>query len=522
MKTRRIALLFGFAALTGCTAPAPRERVDLLIRGGTVYTASQAPFTGDVAISGDRIRALGPALALAATRIVDARGMIVAPGFIDPHTHLEDQLLSEDARTRLVPGFLMQGVTTAFIGNDGRGHPGMEKVLGGAAERPVGINYAAYVGFGDVRKAVIGETNRAPTPEELARMRSMVASSMCHGALGLSTGLFYAPQSFATTAEVSALVQEAGMRGGTYDSHIRDESSYTIGLAAAVDEALAIGREGRLPVNISHIKALGVDVQGQAPGIIAKVEAARRAGQAITADQYPWSASGTRLVASLVPLWAQEGGRPALLQRLDNPALAERLRSDMTENLRKRGGPTALLITQGALKGRTLADIAAAHGGDAVAAALAVIRVQDPPLASFNQGEGDIAAFMRRPWVMTGSDASPGHPRAFGSFARKYRKYVVEDRVLTLADFIHRSSTLAADTFKLEGRGRLQPGAFADIVVFDPKLYASRATYEEPTLLAAGVATVIVNGVVAVDKGELTGNAAGRALPHKPTAGSCP
>lgn len=519
---RRLALLPAVAALAACAAPGPREVVDLLIRGGTVYTGSTSPFVGDVAVSGDRIRAVGLKLALAAKRTIDAEGMIVAPGFIDPHTHLADQLLSEDEGTRLVPGFLMQGVTTAFIGNDGHGSSDTAKVLGSAAARPVGINYSAYVGFGDVRKSVIGEASRAPTPEELKRMRTMVATSMCKGALGLSTGLFYAPQSFATTAEVSALAREAGLRGGTYDSHIRDESSYTIGLSAAIDEALAIGRDGGLPVNISHIKALGVDVQGQAPAIIAKVEAARAAGQAVTADQYPWSASGTRLVASLVPVWAQEGGRALLLLRLDDGALAPRLRSDMAENLRKRGGPAALLITQGDLKGRTLADLTEAHGGDAVAAALAVIRVQDPPVASFNQNEGDIAAFMRRPWVMTGSDASPGHPRAYGSFARKYRKYVVEKRVLSLADFIHRSSTLAADTFKIEGRGRLQPGAFADIVVFDPTLYASRATYEQPTLLAAGVRTVIVNGAVAVDKGELTGKAAGRALPHKPTAGSCP
>ncbi|MDQ3139505.1 MAG: amidohydrolase family protein [Pseudomonadota bacterium] len=522
MKTQNLALFLVFGALAACTAPGPRESVDVLIRGGTIYTGVAAPFTGDVAVSGDRIAAIGPGLPFQAKRIIAAKGMIVAPGFIDPHTHLDEQLLSEDARTRLVPGFLMQGVTTAFIGNDGRGNADIAKVLGSAARKPVGINYAVYLGLGDVRTKVIGLANRAPTPEELARMRSMVATSMCEGSLGLSTGLFYAPQSYATTAEVSALAREAGMRGGTYDSHIRDESSYTVGLAAAVDEALSIGREGRLPVNISHIKALGVDVAGQAPAIIAKVEAARRAGQAVTADQYPWSASGTGLVASLVPLWAQEGGRPALLQRLADAALAARLRTDMRENLRKRGGPAALLITQGDPKGRTLADLATRHGGDAVAAALAVIRVQDPPVASFSQSEDDIVAFMRRPWVMTGSDASPGHPRAYGSFARKYRKYVVEEQVLSLTDFIHRSSTLAADTFKLEGRGRLQPGAFADLIAFDPKRYASRAAYEQPTLLAAGVRTVLVNGVVAVDNGKLTGNAAGRALPHRPTPGSCP
>ena len=523
MKAAPLALLaLGMAGLGACAAARPVESVDLLIRGGTVYTGSDAPFVGDVAVRGDRIVAVGPGLRLAARRTIDAAGLVVAPGFIDPHTHLEGQLLSDDAPTRLVPGFLMQGVTTAFIGNDGRGDPDIAKVLGSAAARPVGINYAAYVGFGDVRTKVIGEANRAPTADELDRMRGIVASAMCKGALGLSSGLFYAPQSFATSAEVTALAREPAIRGGSYDSHIRDESSYTIGLSAAIDEAIGIGRDAGLPVNISHIKALGVDVQGQAPAIIARVEAAQRSGQKVTADQYPWSASGTRLVASLVPLWAQEGGRSALLNRLDDPALAKRLRSGMAENLRRRGGAAALLVTQGAHKGRTLADLAALHGGDAVAAAIAVIRVQDPPVASFNQAEEDIAAFMRRPWVMTGSDASPGHPRAFGSFARKYRNYVVEKRVVTLREFIERSSTLAADTFRLAGRGRLQAGAFADIVLFDPKRYAARATYEQPDLLAEGVEAVVVNGVLAVDKGALTGAAAGRALPNAPAPGSCP
>ncbi len=501
---------------------APPERVDLLIRGGTIYSGAAAPFVGDVAIVGDRIRAVGRRLPLPARRIIDAKGMIVAPGFIDPHTHVGEDLASDDARTRLVPAFLMQGVTTAFIGNDGGGDPEVAKVLGGARIRPVGINYAAYVGFGAVRQQVIGASNRAPDEAELGRMRSLVARAMCQGALGLSTGLFYAPQSFAKTGEVVALAREAARRGGLYDSHIRDESSYNIGLAAAVDEAIAIGREARLPVNISHIKALGVDVHGQAPAIIAKVEAARRAGQAVTADQYPWSASGTSLAAALVPLWAQDGGRARLIERLDDPASAARLRADMTENLRRRGGPAALLITQGEHSGRTLADVARSRSEEAVAAAIAVIRAADPAVASFNQTEPDIEAFMRRPWVMTGSDASAGHPRMFGSFARKYANYVESKPVLTLRQFIERSSTLAATTFGLDGRGRLAAGAFADVVVFDPRRFAARASYREPRLVAAGVRTVLVNGALAVDEGALTGKAAGRALPHRPTPGACP
>jgi N-acyl-D-amino-acid deacylase len=519
VKVRRLALLL---ATSGCSLGAAPAPVEVLIRGGTVYTGSDAPFVGDVAVSGDRIRAVGSQLSLPAKRVVDASGMIVAPGFIDPHTHAGEQLASDDARTRLMPAFLMQGVTTAFIGNDGGGDPAVAAVLGSAAAKPVGINYGAFVGFGAVRKQVVGEEKRAPTTAELARMKALVARAMCQGALGFSTGLFYAPQSFASTGEVAALAREAGARGGVYDSHIRDESSYTIGLAAAVDEAIAIGREGRLPVNISHIKALGVDVHGEAPAIIARVEAARRAGQKVTADQYPWSASGTSLAAALVPLWAQDGGRGALLKRLEDPAEADRLRTGMADNFRRRGGAASLLITEGEQKGRTLADVAKARGEDPVAAAMAVIRVADPAVASFNQTEADIAAFMRRPWVMTGSDASTGHPRAYGSFARKYSEYVVARKVITLREFIERSTALAADTFGLSGRGRLKPGAFADIVVFDPKHYAARATYEQPTLLATGVRTVLVNGRLAVDGGELTGAAAGRALAKAPPPGTCP
>ena len=498
-------------------APAP-PAVDLLIRGGTVYPGLATPFMGDVAVRGDRIVAVGPRLRVVATRMIDARGLIVAPGFIDPHTHMGEALASPDAATRLIPAFLLQGVTTAFIGNDGGGPANVRAVLASTAGKPVGINFAAYVGFGTVRQAVIGAADRAPTAAELSRMRGLVARAMCDGAMGLSTGLFYAPQSFARTDEVVALATEAGTRGGLYDTHLRDESSYSIGLRAAVDEALAIGRASGTAVNISHIKALGVDVEGQSAAVIAAVERARAAGQRVTADQYPWSASGTSLAAALVPGWAQDGGRAALLKRFDDPAPAARLRTEMAENLRRRGGAARLLITDGPDAGQTLADLAG--GGDAVPAAIAAIRRQDAAVASFNQSERDITAFMARPWVMTGSDASTGHPRVWGSFARKWAKYV-RGGVLTRRQFVERSSTLAAATFGLPGRGRLRAGAFADVVVFDPARYAARADYARPTLPAVGVRTVLVNGVVAVEGGRLTGAAAGRALPRMPTPGSC-
>jgi N-acyl-D-amino-acid deacylase len=518
----KIALLLGISALSlGAVTPPAPQKVDLLIRGGTIYTGADAPFVGDVAIKGDHIVSVSKHANVTATRIIDAKGMIVAPGFIDPHTHMGGDLTSNDPAKRLVPAFLMQGVTTAFIGNDGGGSPDVAKTLGSAATKPVGINYATWVGFGAVREKVVGEDNREPTPAEMATMKSLVAGAMCQGALGLSTGLFYAPQSFAKTEEVIELAKEAGKRGGSYDSHIRDESSYTVGLDAAIDEAIRIGREGGLPAHISHIKALGVDVQGEAPKIIAKVEAARARGEKVTANQYPWSASGTSLVASLVPLWAQDGGRPALLKRFDDPSLTQKMHDGMVENLRKRGGADKLLIVEGKYKNRYLDAVAKEMNLSPVDAAIAVIRIGDPGTVSFNQSEADIAAFMKMPWVMTGSDASGGHPRVYGSFARKYDKYVKTDHVISLRDFIERSSALTADTFGLAGRGHLRSGAFADVVVFDPNTYASRATYEQPALLAAGVQTVLVNGVIAVDKGAMTGKAGGRALPHKPTAGTC-
>jgi N-acyl-D-amino-acid deacylase len=513
----KVALLLGIAALTLGAAPAPKPvTVDLLIRGGTIYPGSEAPFVGDVAIIGDHIVSVSRHANVTARRIIGARGMIVAPGFIDPHTHMGDDLASADPAKRL-----MQGVTTAFIGNDGGGAIDVAKVLASAARRPVGINYASYTGFGTIREAVIGQAKREPTADELARMEVMVDTAMCHGALGLSTGLFYAPQSFSKTDEVVALSRVAARHGGYYDSHIRDESSYTVGLMAAIDEEIEIAREAHIAAHVSHIKALGVDVQGQAPQVIARIEAARASGLNITASQYPWSASGTSLVASLIPLWAQDGGRQALLGRFDDATLADKLRIDITENMRKRGGAEKLLIVEGKYRNQTLAAVATAMTLDPVAAAIAVIRIGDPGVVSFNQSEADIAAFMARPWVMTDSDASPGHPRVYGTYARKYSKYVVQDHVLSLREFVERSSTFPADWFHLAGRGHLRKGAFADVVVFDPRTYASRADYEHPTELAAGVQTVVVNGMLAVDNGALTGKAGGRALPHKPTPGTC-
>lgn len=505
------------ALLAGCTTfpGGPAGEADLLIRGGTIYPGNAAHYVGDVAITGDRIKAIGPRLRVSARRVIDARGLVVTPGFIDPHAHVEDRLTAENPQRRLVEPFLMQGVTTAFVGNDGFGRIDIAALLASASAKPVGINYASFTGFGSVRAEVIGAARRTPTAAEMARQAMLVRGAMCDGAMGLSTGLFYAPQSFAATGEVVALARIAGALGGHYDTHLRDEGSSSIGLRAAVDEAIAIAREAGVPVHISHLKALGVDVHGMAPVIIARIEQARAEGLAITANQYPWDASGTSLTAALVPAWAQDGGRTALLERLADPAVSGRLRADIAENLRRRGGAGSLLVVEGRWQGRRLDAIAAAMRIDAVGAAVSVIREADAATVSFNMAESDIADFMRQPWVMTGSDASTGHPRTWGSFARKHAVYVRERKIISLRDFVDRSTALTADTFRLAERGRLRPGFAADVAVFDADSYAARATYDTPELPARGMRYVVVNGVLAVDGGKLTGAAAGRAIANE-------
>ena len=515
-----VVMMAGLAAVRG-TAQEPVA--DVLIRGGTIYPGNAAPFRGDVAIRGDRISYVGPKAPSGAKTVVDASGLIVAPGFIDPHTHSDEALASGDPTARLVLPFLMQGVTTAFIGVDGFGGPDIARALGRSAAEGVGINYAAYVGLGGVRRQVIGEADRVPTAAELAQMTGLVSDAMCQGALGLSTGLFYAPQSFARTGEVVALARAAAAKGGVYDTHPRDESTYTIGLKGSIAEALTIGREAGIPVHIAHIKALGVDVQGQAPAVIAMIEAAQRAGQVVHADQYPWSASHTSLAAALIPRWAQDGGRAALLKRFDDAPTMARMRPEIAENLRRRGGAASLLITSGAagMIGKTLEAIAKAQGIDPVEAAIAILKQSEADIASFNQSEGDIAAFMQQPWVVTSSDASLGHPRYYGSFARKYATYVKDKKVIDLRSFIDRSTAVTAQMFGLEGRGQLKVGAFADVIAFDPQRFAARADYANPFLLATGMRTVVVNGQVAIANGAPTGVAAGRPLPRKPKPEAC-
>ena len=529
MKGFRLVGLAVASLMFGPDAVARADpRYDLLIKGGLVFDGSlNAPVIADVAVTGDQIVLVGTASEEAfAARVIEAKGLWVTPGFIDPHTHYLSDLTSEKAEERAVAAALLQGVTTVFVGNDGTSSSkGIGASFAKARAEGIGPNMASYLGFGTVRRAVVGLADRPATEAEMDEMTAMVRAAMCEGAIGLSTGLFYAPQSYAPTQEVIALAQEVQRHGGIYDTHLRDESSYGIGLKAAVAEALDIGRATGVPVHIAHIKALGVDVHGMAAEVIAQIEAAQGEGLSVHADQYPWEASGTSLAAALLPRWAQADGRRAMVARLDHAEQGPRVRAEMADNMRRRGGAEALLLTAGApaeVRGKTLAEAAAHWGTDPIEAAVLILKRGGSSIASFNQTEADIAAFMVQPWVMTSSDASGGHPRKYASFARLYDHYVKGEGVLSAAQFVHRSTARTAQAFGLEGRGRLQAGAFADIAVFDPEGFAPKATYVEPEKPAVGMTYVVVNGQLVVSEGGMQDRLAGKPLPRGSKLGCLP
>ena len=517
---RFVARAIAACLLTACATPGsgttPGSTVDVLIEGGTLVDGSgTAPRHADVGITGDRITFIGNAARdrVTGTKTIDATGLIVAPGFIDPHTHTAGDL-SDSLRKSNNP-YLMQGVTTVFTNNDGGGSIQVGTLLDGWRKNGIGTNAAVFIGQGSVRRGVMGMSSAAPTSSQLDSMRAIVRRGMEAGAIGLSTGLYYAPGSYASTGEVIELAKVAAEKGGRYDSHIRDESSYTVGLLASVDEVIRIGREARMPVHISHLKALGVDVWGKSDTIIALMRSARASGVNVTASQYPYTASGTGVGASLLPRWAEAGGRDSLHARVADPVERAKLIAAMEDNLRRRGGASSLLITStrdSTIRGKRLDAIARDRKTSPVEAALQIILAGDASVASFNMNEKDIEKFMVQDFVMTGSDGSDGHPRKYGTYPRILRTYVYDRKVLTLPQAVRRSSASVAEFFGVGQRGTIMPGYYADVIVFDPKSITDRATYENPTELATGMNYVLVNGKIAIEDGKPTGTAAGRVL----------
>jgi N-acyl-D-amino-acid deacylase len=518
----KITRLHSVIAALGVLLPAllgAQQRVDILIRGGTVVDGSGAPRRrADVGVTGDRIAFIGDATAsrVTAARTIDATGLIVAPGFIDPHTHTQADLSSPERHANLA--YLMQGVTTVITNNDGGGSIEIGRTLDGWRKGGIGTNAAVYIGQGSVRGAVLGMSASAPTSAQIDSMRAIVARGMDQGAIGMSTGLYYAPGSYASTDEVIELAKVAAAKGGLYDSHLRDESSYTIGLVGAVNEAIRIGREAHLPIHISHIKALGTDVWGQSDSVIGIIRKARASGVDVTADQYPYTASGTSLGASLLPRWAEAGGRDSLRARAKDPATRARLVVEMEANLKRRNGAHSLLISSTrdtSLLGKRLDEIAQRRNTTPVEAALAIITTADPGVASFNMNDSDIENFMRQDFVVTGSDGIDGHPRKYGTFPKFFHEYVEAKHVLTLERAVQRSSAETADVLGLKDRGRIGKGSFADVVVFDEAAFADRSTYEQPTLLAVGVRYLLVNGTPTIEDGRFVNAFAGRVLTRR-------
>jgi N-acyl-D-aspartate/D-glutamate deacylase len=498
----------------------PPENLDLLIIGGELLDGTGSPARKlDVGIKVDRIVFLGNSRTshFKAARTLDASSLIVAPGFIDPHTHTADDL-STPPRNSNEP-YLMQGVTTVITGNDGSSPLPIADALHKWEQQGIGTNAALLIGMCSVRRKVMGMSDAAPTDEQLMNMKKLVAQGMDDGAFGMSAGLFYAPCSFAKTEEVIELANVAAGKGGYYDTHMRDESDYSIGLLGSIRETIRIGQEAGLPAHISHIKALGTDVWGQSTEAIKIIEEARVKGIKVTADQYPYNASGTSLVPALVPRWAEAGGREQMLKRFDDPQVRPRLLQEMESNLKRRGGAKSLLITAAAdsrAVGKNLQQIADERHESPLDAALEIIRAGSNDVASFNMSEQDIENFMKQPWVMTGSDGSPGHPRKYGTFPRKIREYALKRKVISLPFAVRSSSGLTAESLGIKERGFLRIGYFADVVVFDPKTISELSTYEHPEVLARGMKYVIVNGKLAVDGGKYTGALAGKALRKHP------
>ncbi len=532
---------------------APTERFDLIIRNGTIYDGSgSASYVGDVAIHGDRIAAIGDLSTARGGTEVDAEGLAVSPGFINMLSWAVGSLI-EDGRSQ---GDIRQGVTLEVFGEGISYGPVNERVeqtllqsqvdikfdiewttlgeyLDFLVRRGISPNVASFVGATTVRIHEIGHEDRPPTPEEMDRMRELVRQAMEEGALGVGSSLIYAPAFYAQTDELIELCKVASQYDGMYISHMRSEGKRFL---EAVDELITIAREANLPAEIYHLKAGGELNWPLLEEAIAKVEAARAEGLRITADMYTYTAGSTGLNATMPP-WVQEGGYEAWVDRLKDPAIRARVRKEMTtptaewENFNLAAGPEGTLLVGfkneelKPLTGKTLADVAKMRGTSPEDTAMDLViedgsRVQ---AVYFLMSEDNVRKQIALPWVSFGSDAgsmategvflrSSTHPRAYGNFARLLGKYVREEGIISLEEAIRRMTTLPADNLRIKERGSLEPGYFADVVVFDPDEIQDHATYENPHQYSIGVVHVWINGTQVLEDGEHTGATPGRVV----------
>lgn len=506
-----------------------RPEYDLLIAGGRVLDGTGAPaFRADIAVKGDRIVAVSRTAIPRgrSAKVLNATGHIVSPGFIDLHAHNEPIFRFPDAQSRV-----RQGVTTTLGGPDGGGPSPFGDYLARAEKLPLGINIGWLVGFGSIRQAVLGQSPRAPNPEELARMQRLVGEAMHEGAYGISTGLFYVPQTYAATEEVVAVSKVAADSGGFYTSHLRKEG---LGALEGVAEAIRIGREARIPVVLTHHKVIGKAMWGKSNQTLALMDSARAAGQDVMADQYPYTASSTGFNV-LVPAWSMADGDTAFARRVKDPVLRDSVIKGIIDILENDRGGGDLRRPQFAsvswkpdLNGRTLYDWAVERGVPTTnegAAPLVIEGVLNggASMVFHIMDERDVQRIMRHPWTAIASDGSisePGptvpHPRNYGTYPRVLGRYVRELKVLTLPEAVRKMTSLPAARMGLTDRGRLAVGMMADLVVFDPNTVADRATFTQPHQYPAGIPHVVVNGQVEVENGAMTSARAGRVLRHSP------
>ncbi|WP_332712141.1 N-acyl-D-amino-acid deacylase family protein [Pelagibacterium mangrovi] len=498
--------------------------VDVIIEGGFVFDGTGAPWMrADVAIAGDRIVAVGRLGEMEADRRIDASGLYVAPGFIDAHTHAGEGL----ATAELSHGqpLLAQGLTTVFVNPDGGGPVDLAAQRNDFLTHGIGLNIGQMVPHNSVRRAVMGDVDAHADEVQIEDMRELVRAGMEEGAFGLSSGLFYAPGSFADISEVVELAKVAGEYGGLYTSHIRDESDYTIGLIAAVEEVIHVAREADVAGIVTHVKALGPRVWGYSQAVIHRIEMARAEGVEMWVDQYPYDASATGLSSALIPRWAMDGGTDAMLERFDDAGVMADMEPEIAENLERRGGADRIQIRTFApdtsVEGMLLSDIAEDRGLDPIDTTIAMLQEAEGSvgIVSYNMHASDIEAFMVQPWRMTASDGDlvpmdegVPHPRSYGTFPRMLAHYSRDLEVVPLSTAIHSMTGLPATVHRLDDRGFLFPDMMADIVVFDLAALDDVAEFTDPHQLAEGIDYLFVNGEMAIDGGEFTDVLSGRVL----------
>ncbi len=550
--TRRFAV--PFLLILSTIAFAADLPFDLVITNGHIVDGTGSPwYSGDIGIRDGRIAAIGNLSGAARKRTFDAKDRVVAPGFVDMLGQSEITILVDPR----LPSKIYQGITTEITGEGGSAAPLNDAII--AADRPgyehykinpdwrtfrqyfsrlekqgMGINLASYVGATQVRRMVLGDADVQPTPEQLEKMKVLVREAMHDGAVGISTSLEYAPAPYAKTEEIIALASEASKLGGIYATHMRNESDSVL---EAIDEAVRIGREAHVPVEIWHFKVAGKANFGRMPELVARVNQARAEGVDVEADTYAYTAWDNSMSA-FVPPWAHDGGNAKLIERLKDPATRARIRKDMETPSKdwdnewdEISGPQDVIISvvqNPALRkfqGKRLSEVAKIMNQDPMDALFDLL-IEDKAFtdcAVFGMSEPDVLLALQQPWVSVDNDASGAspdgilgeehpHPRAYGAFPRILRKYVREEKKLTLEEAIRKFSALPAQRMRLTDRGVLKQGMWADVVVFDPETVRDLATFDDPNRLSEGMEYVLVNGVPVIENGKMTGALPGKVL----------